>query len=254
MTQRTLSTPPPEEPVQIKIKYKKKARHGHNHDVTDVHNIRQVAGCLPIDPISKRFLLISSSKNPEAWVIPKGGWEVDETQEHAALRETWEEAGLKGRITHQLGVFVERSNKKIKAHHWIFEMEIDEICKKYPERRKRDRRWFTYEEALLATQNNDFIQEAIRLSSINPQRLLTPRSSFDGKNMSLLSPVTTPIMKDAAVAAARASTATISPGNSPPTTPTQHVMIESPSTFQSRKSMDAFQALRELMENASIST
>lgn len=63
------ATPPPEEIKSPKIKYTKKARHGHNNDVTDEFNIRQVAGCLPIDPYSKRFLLISSSKNPEQWVI-----------------------------------------------------------------------------------------------------------------------------------------------------------------------------------------
>ncbi len=69
MNDRQLSTPPPEGPPVTTIKYTKKARHGHGKDVTDVHNIRQVAGCLPIDPVSKRFLLISSSKNPSAWVI-----------------------------------------------------------------------------------------------------------------------------------------------------------------------------------------
>lgn len=67
-TPQVPSTPPPEE-ASSKIEYTKKARHGHNNDVTDVNNIRQVAGCLPIDPYSKRFLLISSSKNPEQWVI-----------------------------------------------------------------------------------------------------------------------------------------------------------------------------------------
>ncbi|KAI7906072.1 NUDIX hydrolase domain-like protein [Cokeromyces recurvatus] len=247
--QRALSTPPPEEPLmQTTIKYEKKARHGHKHDVTDIYNIRQVAGCLPIDPISKRFLLISSSKNPEAWVIPKGGWEMDETQEQAALRETWEEAGLKGRITHQLGIFVERSKKRIKAHHWIFEMEIDEICKKYPERRKRDRRWFTFDEALLATQNNYYIQEAIRLSSISPeqQKLTTPRSSFDGKHMKWSSPILSPIINSYLPI-------NTTPPSSVPTTPVNQSIIESPSTQNSRKSMDAFQALKELMENASIS-
>lgn len=69
MNSRQLSTPPPEGPNATTIEYTKKARHGHGKDVTDVHNIRQVAGCLPIDPESNRCLLISSSKNPSAWVI-----------------------------------------------------------------------------------------------------------------------------------------------------------------------------------------
>lgn len=77
MTPRQLSTPPPEETsvaattpsTEPVIKYTKKARHGHGKDVTDSHNIRQVAGCLAIDPVTRRCILISSSKNPESWVI-----------------------------------------------------------------------------------------------------------------------------------------------------------------------------------------
>ncbi|KAI8350166.1 NUDIX hydrolase domain-like protein [Blakeslea trispora] len=169
MTEKTLDTPPPEEQLNItQIEYTKKARHGHGKDVTDMHNIRQVAGCLPIDSVSKRVILISSRKNPDNWVIPKGGWETDETQEHAALRETWEESGIKGHIIRHLGTFVEKKKKKVKAHHWIYELQIDEIVKKYPECKKRDRRWFTYDEALIATESNRYIQDAIRLSSIRP--------------------------------------------------------------------------------------
>ncbi|ORZ06713.1 NUDIX hydrolase domain-like protein [Absidia repens] len=131
---------------QPTIEYAKKARHGRGNDVVDDNNIRQVAGCLPIDPVNRRFLLISSSnKNKDNWVLPKGGWEDNETQAQAALRETWEEAGIKGRITRQLGIFEEATKKQIKAHHWIFELEIDEVCKKFPEKKKRERRWVSLE-------------------------------------------------------------------------------------------------------------
>ncbi|KAI8098617.1 NUDIX hydrolase domain-like protein [Halteromyces radiatus] len=153
---------------QPSIEYTKKARHGHAQDVVDDNNIRQVAGCLPIDPINKKFLLITSSnKNNDNWVLPKGGWEEDETQAQAALRETWEEAGIKGRITRQLGVFEEATKKQIKAHHWIFELEIDEVCKKFPEKKKRERRWYTFEEALLVVKGQ-YMKDAITLSSLNP--------------------------------------------------------------------------------------
>src|ERR1700738_551945 len=36
-------------------------------------------------------LVTSSSRHPERFVLPKGGWEQDESAEHAALREGWEE-------------------------------------------------------------------------------------------------------------------------------------------------------------------
>jgi hypothetical protein len=49
--------------------YSMEPRHGHAQDVVDENGIRQVAGCLPIDPINKRFLLVTSSSNPGTWVI-----------------------------------------------------------------------------------------------------------------------------------------------------------------------------------------
>ncbi|RCH87409.1 hypothetical protein CU098_003301 [Rhizopus stolonifer] len=165
---------------------KKSKRHGHGKDVLDSNNVRQVAGCLPLDIKNRRVLLISSRKIEGAWVLPKGGWEEDETQKHAAQRETWEEAGIKGTITKHLGIFEERTHKKkhLKAHHWIFEMEIEEIAKKFPEKKKRDRRWFTFEESIIATQDHRYIQEAILKSSLNPANFPlsdppSPRNSIE---------------------------------------------------------------------------
>jgi ADP-ribose pyrophosphatase YjhB (NUDIX family) len=57
------------------------------------------------------------------------------------MRETWEEAGVKGSITRHIGVFAEKSKSGVKAHHWIYEMEIKEVTKNFPEQKKRDRRW-----------------------------------------------------------------------------------------------------------------
>ncbi|KAI8336104.1 NUDIX hydrolase domain-like protein [Chlamydoabsidia padenii] len=135
---------------------------------------QQPTGCLPIDPIKQRILLISSSnKNNDHWVLPKGGWEVNETQAQAALRETWEKAGIKGKITRTLGIFEEASKKQVKAHHWIFEMEIQEICKKFPEKKKRERRWYTYEEALVVMKGQ-YLKDALMLSSLNPANRSNP--------------------------------------------------------------------------------
>lgn len=103
-------------------------------------------------------------------------------------------------------------------------MEIEEVVKKYPERMKRDRRWFTFEEALVATGNNQYIKEAIQQSSINPA---TPRAS------------TTDSPK-----------IDISQFKKSGTQP--HNDISGPSSHDSRKAKDAFQALQELMEKTSL--
>jgi diphosphoinositol-polyphosphate diphosphatase len=44
-----------------------------------------------------RILLCSSSKKAE-WIIPKGGWELDETARGGACRETHEECGVLGTL------------------------------------------------------------------------------------------------------------------------------------------------------------
>ncbi|KAI8878970.1 hypothetical protein K501DRAFT_257622 [Backusella circina FSU 941] len=183
-------TPPPEKSDNslelLKDEYKEyapKSRHGHGQDVTNEDNVRQVAGCIPIDVKNQRILLISSRKNKNTWVVPKGGWEKDETQKHAAQRETWEEAGIKGTIVQHLGVFEERTAKKnlLKAHHWIYEMHIIELAKKFPEKKKRERRWFSYEEALAATREHPYIQEAIKKSSLH-NTVLSSSTYIDRKS------------------------------------------------------------------------
>ena len=40
-------------------------------------------------------MLVSASKKNE-WILPKGGWEMDEEMEESAIRETFEEAGVLG--------------------------------------------------------------------------------------------------------------------------------------------------------------
>lgn len=84
-------------------------------------------------------------------------------------------------------MFEERTHKKrrLKAHHWIFEMEIEEIAKKFPEKKKRERRWFTFEESLAVTHDHPYIQEALFKSSLNPMNtptencFLSPRNSVE---------------------------------------------------------------------------
>ena len=58
--------------------------------------VRLVTGCVPILREGK-ILLISASRKAE-WILPKGGWEQDETMEESAARECFEEAGVLGRL------------------------------------------------------------------------------------------------------------------------------------------------------------
>lgn len=58
--------------------------------------IRLVTGTVPITNHGA-ILFVSAAKKRE-WILPKGGWELDETIEESALRETFEEAGVFGTL------------------------------------------------------------------------------------------------------------------------------------------------------------
>ena len=61
---------------------------------TELKRFRLVTGSIPILS-DGRIMLVSSNKRPE-WILPKGGWEQDESLEESAIRESFEEAGIVG--------------------------------------------------------------------------------------------------------------------------------------------------------------
>jgi len=65
-----------------------------SNSTTEPKRYRLVTGCIPV-LADGRILLVSSNKRPE-WILPKGGWEQDESLEESAIRESFEEAGIIG--------------------------------------------------------------------------------------------------------------------------------------------------------------
>ena len=70
---------------------------------------RLTTGTVPI--MSDGRILLCSSSRKESWILPKGGWESDESLELSALRETFEEAGVLGFLGPELNV-VEYETRK----------------------------------------------------------------------------------------------------------------------------------------------
>ena len=145
---------------------------------------RLVAGVVPLNPSKTHVLLIQSTRRLE-WVLPKGGWENDETCHEAAQREAWEEAGIVCNITRDLGDIHERERSKEKslkngdangngkgdrqkALLRFFEATVTEEKDEWPEREKRSRKWFTWEEAWTALAPRPELREALEKSSLNP--------------------------------------------------------------------------------------
>ncbi|KAL3631682.1 hypothetical protein CASFOL_024666 [Castilleja foliolosa] len=119
---------------------------------------RQVVGCIPyrIRKTNKsstlivedlEVLLISSQKSSKM-MFPKGGWELDEDIELAALRETLEEAGVIGSVGEKLGEWIFKSKSQEKFHEGsMFSLLVTEELDVWPEKDVRQRVWMTVDEA-----------------------------------------------------------------------------------------------------------
>ncbi|KAM7279477.1 hypothetical protein ACFE04_006611 [Oxalis oulophora] len=135
--------------------------------------LRQVVGCIPYrynkviknsslknEDQELQVLLISSQKG-KGMLFPKGGWELDETKKQAAIRETIEEAGVRGVIKGELGKW----NFKSKTHDtcyegFMFPLLVTEQLDIWPERKFRQRIWMSVPEARKTCQH-PWMKEAL---------------------------------------------------------------------------------------------
>ena len=133
---------------------------------------RLVAGVVPLSADKTQVLLIESTRRG-GWVLPKGGWELDEeTASEAACREAWEEAGVICTIEADLGHIADtRPNSKLthhapKASYQFFECIVNEEKDEWPEKEKRKRQWVGYTTAVNCLIDRPELLEALRRSSI----------------------------------------------------------------------------------------
>lgn len=114
--------------LNAKVMTQKSSRQGRETQrwVTDPathQRIRLVTGCVPILK-DGRILFVSSSRKAE-WILPKGGWELDETMEESAVRESYEEAGVLGTLGTRLSE-VQYETRKSRKRRW----ELEEMLKR----------------------------------------------------------------------------------------------------------------------------
>jgi len=117
---------------------------------------RQVVGCVPYryresiqsSSIKELEVLLVSSQKGQAMMFPKGGWELDESMEDAAKRETLEEAGVTGKVEKKLGVWAYKSKRCDIMHEgYMFPLHVSQQLDRWPEKNLRQRRWMTVAEA-----------------------------------------------------------------------------------------------------------
>ncbi|XP_014845143.1 PREDICTED: diphosphoinositol polyphosphate phosphohydrolase 3-beta-like [Poecilia mexicana] len=89
----------------------------------DGEGFKKRAACLCFkNEREEEVLLVSSSRHPDQWIVPGGGMEPEEEPWGAAVREVFEEAGVKGKLGRLLGVFevscfyIRKTNDKIMQH------------------------------------------------------------------------------------------------------------------------------------------
>lgn len=132
---------------------------------------RLVAGVVPLNAARTHVLLIQSTRRA-GWVLPKGGWETDESCTEAAQREAWEEAGIVCNIDYDLGQVTEaRTPKQIskdapKSLYQFYEVTVTREENDWPEKHKRNRKWATYTEARQDMQTRPELLEALERSTL----------------------------------------------------------------------------------------
>lgn len=105
-------------------------------------------------------IMLITSRDTGRWVVPKGWPEHGEHLCDAAAREAEEEAGIGGAVSRNvIGRYfyfkMTSSNDGVPCEVLVFPFEVDRVAKKWPEKKQRERRWFTSAEASSLVQEPD---------------------------------------------------------------------------------------------------
>jgi 8-oxo-dGTP pyrophosphatase MutT (NUDIX family) len=96
-------------------------------------------------------ILLITSRETRRWVIPKG-WPMKELRDDlAAAQEAFEEAGVMGEVGGSaVGAYLylkRRRNRSDLCKVHVYPLEVYEEFDDWPERRQRERTWFSPDEA-----------------------------------------------------------------------------------------------------------
>ncbi|KXF77210.1 DNA mismatch repair protein MutT [Paramesorhizobium deserti] len=115
--------------------------------------LRQVAALVYRYHDGRMDVLLITSRGTGRWIIPKGWPQVGRTLSQAALREAYEEAGVRGAVALQpIGSYTyEKTDLPPQANGAftvdVFPVHFSHQEEKFPERGERQDEWVTPEEA-----------------------------------------------------------------------------------------------------------
>ena len=104
-------------------------------------------------------VLLVTSRRSRNWILPKGWPMLGKSLADAAAREAFEEAGITGRLDPRpLGSFEHTKRNLFGSLHvkvLVHLLEVERELSNWPERRQRERRWFSLDEAVTAVESKD---------------------------------------------------------------------------------------------------
>ena len=101
-----------------------------------------------------------TSTNKKRWVIPKGVKEPHLSSKKSAIKEAWEEAGIRGKVSQPaIGAYRYRKWDGVCTVK-VFAMEVNKVVRKWDES-FRDREWLSHSEALRRVKDKD-LQQIVR--------------------------------------------------------------------------------------------
>ena len=116
-----------------------------------------------------------TSRGTGRWVLPKGWPEGTEELSDAAAREASEEAGVRGIVSSTaIGRYfyskVLSGGVEKRCQVPVFPLEVTQEAERWPERRERERRWFSPGEAARLVAEPD-LGELIGQYCVNPRKI-----------------------------------------------------------------------------------
>lgn len=119
-------------------------------------------------------ILLVTSRGTGRWVLPKGWPEGREALHDAAAREAVEEAGASGAVSSGEAGRYHYAKKRRSGLEWrcevaVFPLEVDRLAEKWPEQKKRVRRWFRAQDAARLVAEPD-LGELIDKFATNPRQ------------------------------------------------------------------------------------
>jgi len=112
------------------------------------------SGIIPFRNVGKNLeILLITSLNKKNWIIPKGLVEECLSPKESAIKEAYEEAGVSGEIhAATIGEYQYQKWGGICIVQ-VFPFSVTKIHEQWPESAVRNRRWFTYNQAVAKITN-----------------------------------------------------------------------------------------------------